>query len=60
MADYFFGLGRGQGHYETLVQSSTTARECEFRVNTALDRQAAVLALDKIKLAINQGKWPPI
>ena len=63
MADRYFGIEFGGDKVSVLEgATSTAAKDVEIRITydaTANSKQAALMAIDAIKMRITEANWPP-
>jgi hypothetical protein len=61
---YFIGVNNTQGVTDQppSVATSTQSKDVEVQINATnvTDKETALLALEKITLAITTGTWPPV
>jgi hypothetical protein len=62
MADYFIGIEVGAGADTVVVDTSTNSTKIELRADTAAvtNREALLVALENLKVAITKNTFPPV
>lgn len=61
MAFYYYGINRGEPVYQATVSTSTTGKEVEIVVNTAIaDRQTVKNLLQNLDDFMIQKNYPPL
>jgi hypothetical protein len=62
MASVFWGVNRGQGTYDVVVDSSTQSTDFELEVDLANSptRDEAIKAVTQILDKVLRGPWPPV
>lgn len=61
MANYYYGVNKGDNEYAAAVGTSTTSKDVEVFVNgtNVTDRQAVMNALEKLMNFIIRQPFPP-
>ena len=62
MANYFYGINRGQPQYQATVATSTQTKDIEIQVNgtNVTDKQSIINALEKLIDTVVMSGYPPL
>lgn len=61
MANYYYGINRGQNEYQAVVSTSTNTTDIEIFVNgtNILSRESVLIAIEKLENFILRQNFPP-
>jgi hypothetical protein len=62
MANYFFGVNKGQGDFDVTVASSTQSKDVELNIlsTNITDKASVLLALEHITNQVIRSGFPPL
>jgi len=62
MANYFYGVNKGDNEYQCTVATSTQSKDVEIQVNgtNVTDKEAVLTALEKLQNWITRNPFTPL
>lgn len=62
MADYYYGIDKGDSTYEAVGQTTDMSKTVVVRVDVApgVERSDVLVSLEKLKDFILRAPWPPV
>ena len=62
MANYFFGVNKGQDDFDVTVASTTQSKDVELNIlsTNITDKESVVLALEHIMNQVIRSGFPPL
>jgi len=62
MANYFYGINKGQGDFDVTVASTTQSKDVELNVlsTNVTDKQTVILAIEHILNQVIRSGFPPL